>query len=63
MKELQDINYFVYVILGEVPKPTLLIALKISFLELMKLFSIIILGLSVLLKIIFLRSSLINVQT
>lgn len=63
MKELQDINYFVYVILGEVSKPTLLIALKISFLELMKLFSIIILGLSVLLKIIFLRSSLINVQT
>ena len=62
MKELQDINYFVNVILGEVPKPSLLIALKPIF-ELIRIISIMIFGLSTLLKIIFLESSFINVQT
>lgn len=36
MKELQGINYFVNVILGEVPKPSLLIALKTNFFELIR---------------------------
>ena len=56
MKELQGINYFVNVILGEVPKPSLLIALKTNFFELIRIISIMIFGLSTLLKIIFLES-------
>ena len=63
MKELQGINYFVNVILGEVPKPSLLIALKTNFFELIRIISIMIFGLSTLLKIIFLEYSFINVQT
>ena len=48
MKELQGINYFVNVILGEVPKPSLLIALKTNFFELIRIISIMIFGLSTL---------------
>ena len=59
MKELQGINYFVNVILGEVPKPSLLIALKPIF-ELIRIISIMIFGLSTLLKIIFLNLHLLT---
>ena len=59
MKELQGINYFVNVILGEVPKPSLLIALKPIF-ELIRIISIMIFGLFTLLKIIFLNLHLLT---